>query len=316
MFYLSFLDRLLVLSPITVDNKKLLTFIYLSEIYPAMILQQVIYEYCQLNSLSIEELLRKEKHQLFHKRMETESCCKCESELSKFYKILPENLWKSLFMTNDGNYSHSCLFDQKHCSERFVPKLIKTMDLSMSKALILNIPDILIYIVKRLCIRDFDQFLMNNQHVIYHSMKKEWCCKCDKVPAEKKIINKEEWNKLFKKKDYIMCRHGNNDCCCMYFVRNGIKFKDIEDICLFKIFTISGPFSCLNNIEHDALLYFLNWTVDGEPLQTVLTNIQKVLHDEMFIVSKLSVKTTAEQSDARRWIGKNLRNQEVCLLFL
>lgn len=283
-----------------------------------MLLQQLISEYCTLNSLSIEYLLKREKHNLYHKRINTKSCCICPKESSPFYRVIQEKQWKACYETNERNSLHSCPSHLKQCSEIFVPKMIaiSTWDISMSKALILNIPDVLTYMAKCLCISGFDQFLMNNQHVIYHYMEEKRCCKCYEGHAEKKIINKEEWNKLFRKDDNISCQLGNQNCCCQYFVKGRVKISDIDHICLSKIFTIAGPIGVLNNIEHDAFWYFLNWTVDGKPLQRVITSLLNILQDKMFKVSKSSFETAAEQSDVRRWIAKNLRKQEVCLLFL
>ncbi|CAC5416345.1 unnamed protein product [Mytilus coruscus] len=309
-------DRLLVLSPITVDNTRLRIFIYLSDLYPAILLRQVISEYCMLHSLTIENILKMEKHELYHKRINTESCCICHTESSNFYKLIPEKQWKAFYETKKGNSMHSCPWNLKQCIELIVPKKIDTMDISMSKTLILNIPDILIYMVQRLCTSGFDQFLKHNQHVIYHSMEEKICCNCSEVSAEKKIINKGEWNKLFKKDDNISCKIGNKNCCCQYSVRRGIRCNNIEYILLIKIFNVVGPIAVLNKVEQDAFLYFLTWTVDDQPLRRALTDLLNIIGDKMinvstpsFIHSK-SEETKAKQSDVRMWIARHLRKQE------
>ncbi|CAC5408760.1 unnamed protein product [Mytilus coruscus] len=151
---------------------------------------------------------------------------------------------------------------------------------------------------------------MHNQHVIYNSKEGKWCCKCYEVPAEKQIINEGEWNKLFKKEDDINCQIGNTNCCCQYSVRNGIKCTDIEDVSVLKIFNVAGPIAVLNKIERDAFLYFLKWTVDGEPLRRMLTNLLKIIEDKMFYGSIATFETTAKQSDARKWIARHLRKQK------
>lgn len=311
--FLFSLDRLLALNPITVDNKALRIFIHLSEIYPAMILQQLISEYCTLNSLTIEGILGKEKHNFYHKRIQNKLCCICVTEMSTFENIISEKQWNAFYETNEGHFSHSCPLDL--CCERFSPKMINiyTWDISICKSLILNIPDIMTYMIQRLFSSDFDQFLKYNQHVIYHSKEVKWCCKCYEVPAEKQIINEGEWSKLFKKEDNINCQIGNTNCCCQYSVRNGIKCTDIEDVLLIKIVNVAGPIAVLNKIERDAFLYFLKWSVDGEPLRRVLTNLLKIIDDKMFYGSIATFETTAKQSDARKWIARHLRKQEVCL---
>lgn len=287
-----------------------------------MILQQLIYEYCSLNSITIENLLKQEKHQLYHKRVKTESCCVCHTEFSTFEKVIPEKQWRTCYDANEENSTHSCPLDPKRCSECFVPKTIDTLDISMFNLLILNIPDIMYYMIQRLCINGFGQFLMDNQHVIYHSMEERMCCKCYEVPAEKNIINKTEWQTLYKKDDTISCLTGNKNCSCQYVVRNGIKFTDIKNTCLSKIFKVAGPIAVLNKIDQDALLYFLNWTADDKLLDGVLKDLLKMINDKMFYVSIssfepfMSEDTTAKQSVICRWIDKHLRRQEVCLFFL
>ncbi|XP_052063862.1 uncharacterized protein LOC127703826 [Mytilus californianus] len=313
--FLFTLDRLLVLNPINIDTKSLRIFIYISERCPGIILHQFISEYCVSKSITIEDLLKQEKHQLYHKRIKNEPCCICRT-VSTYNRVIPEKQWKALYEGNDGSYSHSCLSERKLCIERFTPKKITTLDLPDSRALILNIPDILTYMIGRLNIKKCSQFLLRNQHVIYHSMIGEMCCKCDKVPTEKIIINIEEWNKLFKREEHTSCKTGSKICCCQYSVRNGIKFKNIEDICLFKIFTIAGPIGVLNNIEQNALLYFLNWTADAKPLRKALTYLLNMIKDKMFSASISSFippesgETSSKELDSSRWIARHLRKQE------
>ncbi|VDH93034.1 Hypothetical predicted protein, partial [Mytilus galloprovincialis] len=306
------IDRILVLNPINTNSLPI--FIHLSERYPGLILQQLISEYCASNSITMENLLIKEKHQLYHKRYKNEPCCLCPT-VSNCNRVITEKQWKALYKENEGSYSHSCAPSMiKQCIKRFAPNINDTLDLSGSIALILNTPDILAYMIDRLTIKECSQFLIHNQHVIYHSMERRMCCNCDKIPTEKIIINIEEWNKLFKKEENIFCKTGTRNCCCQYSVRNGIKFTDVEDISLSKIFTIAGPIGVLNKIEQNTLLYFLNWTADGKPLRQALADLLSMIEDKLFDVSSLShmqlEKTTTKQSDLRSWIDNHLQKLE------
>lgn len=290
----------------------------MSESCPGLILQQLLSEYCASKLTTIEEILKKEKHSLYHKRIKNVPCCLCSSD-SIYNRIITQQQWKALYKKQKYIYPKSCQCGKEPCIERFVPNTTTTLDVSVSKVLILNIPDILIYIVNRLNINEFDQFLLYNQHVLYHSMEGNMCCSCLNVPTEKILINKEEWDRLFKKEDNLCCKTGTKNCCCQYSVRNGIKFKDLEDICLSKIFTIAGPIGVLNKIEQDALLYFLHWTVDGEPLQKALLDLENIIEDKMFSInitsflSNLSEETTLKPLDAGSWIDRHLSKQEVCI---
>lgn len=317
-FLLFTVDRLFVLNPKNIDAKSLREFIYKSEICPGLILQKIISEYCSSKSLTIKDILRNEKHQLYHKRVKNVPCCICPSN-STYHRIISEQQWKSLYSKHNGCSSHSCKSGEKPCIERFVPKMMTTWDVSVSKTLILNIPDILTYVIKRLNISAFDQFLLHNKHVLYHSMEGERCCKCQTIPTEKIVINKKEWNMLFKKEDNLSCQYRTKNCCCQFSVKNGISFIDLEDICLSKIFTIAGPIGVLNKIEQDALLYFLNWTVDIKPLDKALSELDDMLDDETSninissIIFNQSKETTLKQLDARTWIDIHLPKQQVCI---
>lgn len=319
IFFFFTLDRLLVLNPINFDHIALRTFIHMSESYPGLILQQLISEYCASKSITIEDLLKIEKHQLYHQRIKNEPCCLCLT-VSNCNRVISEKQWKALYRENESSFFHSCSSSmRKQCIERFTPKMNNTLDLSGSKTMILNIPTILAYMIEHLNIKDFSLFLMHYQHVIYHSMEEKMCCKCYTVPTEKIIINMEEWEKLFKKKKTISCKIGTRNCCCQYSVRNEIKFTDIDHTCLSKIFTIAGPFGVLNKIEQNSLFYFLNWTSDGEPLQRVIIDLLGMIQDKMFKVrNSLRLPMQPEKSTAqqlRRWLDDNVQKQEVCLLF-
>lgn len=310
-------DRLLRLNRKDIDTRSIRIFMYMSESCPGLILQKLLNEYCTSKSITIEEILRNEKHQLYHKRIKNEPCCICPSG-SIYHRFIPEQQWKSLYSKLKGGNSQSCQSEKKPCIERFVPKMMTTWDLSVSKALILNIPDILTYVINRLNISEFDQFLLDNKHVIYHSMEEKMCCKCQKVPSNKINIDEKEWNILFKKEDNMSCHQGIKNCCCQYSVRNGIKFTDIEDIYLSKIFSVAGPIGELNNIEHDALLYFLHWTRDDKPLKKALLDITNMIEDKLFFINisslipNISSETKSKQLEAHSWIDGHLPKQKVC----
>ncbi|CAG2211251.1 unnamed protein product [Mytilus edulis] len=114
-------DRLLTLNPKNIDTRSLGIFIDMSESRPGIILQQVISEYCASKSTTVEEILRNEKHQLYHKRIKNVPCCICPSG-SICHKFIPEQQWKSLYSKLKSGYSHSCQSGEKPCIERFVPK--------------------------------------------------------------------------------------------------------------------------------------------------------------------------------------------------
>ncbi|XP_052063895.1 uncharacterized protein LOC127703857 [Mytilus californianus] len=317
------IGRLLALNPITLDIKKLRIFIDMSEKYPAMILQKLIFEYNSLQNVTTEDVLREEKHQLYHKRKKHQPCCKCTTELFSSIKIFPEEQWEALYEMNESSDSHVCTSNLRNCCERYFPKRINTCNVLVAIALILNIPDILTYMIDRLCVNGIDKFVMRNQHTIYHSMERKRCCKCHKgymVPTANPFINKGEWNRLFVKEDNILCSVGNTDCCCQYTVRNSIQYTDMDDISWSKIFYVVGPISVVSKIKSNALLYFLNWNVDDQTLQGALTELLKMIDDEKFCNDMLrrissfkhceSRETIANKMDATEWVSRHFRHQK------
>lgn len=309
-----------------IDYNKLCLFIDMSEKFPSIILQQIISEYCTKNKQVIEDVLKEEKHDLFHKRIKAEPCCECATEYSTYIKVIHERQWEALFEAKEGNsFSclHTCTSEVKKCYERFVPKRIATSDLLVSMPLILNIPSILKYVISRLCVSGFSKFLLQNQHTLYHSMEKIRCCKCINDPIEKILFNKKEWNKLFKKADSISCKGDTKDCCCYFSVRDGIDYASMDDTLLSKLFYVAGPISILNKIGQDSFLYFLSWTVDGKPLQNAITELLQIIEDKKCIPGILQHlssgnfsnldKTITQEADASDWLYRHLRNQKVCL---
>lgn len=317
------LGRLPELNSLDLNNTRLCEFINMSEKYPALILQMLIFEYCTSNNLNIEKVLQQEKHGLYHKRMKTYSCCRCITNSSNYEKVISEKQWNALYKFDDNADSHFCPLNIKECSERFVPKQINTSDVSVSKILILHIPDILTYMINRLCMTGFDEFLVHNQHNLYHLMETKTCCKCNKnhiKKNEKSWINQYEWNKLFVKFDKP-CQTDSKDCCCQYSVRNGIKHSEMDAMFLSKLFNFTGPMSFLHEIEQDAFLYFINWTSDEKNLHIALTGLLNMIKDEQFkfdmtrrISCSQSNEVLATQSDAYEWVSRNLQPQQVCLI--
>lgn len=291
----------------------------MSENVPALILQKLIDEYCINQQKTIEDLLKEAKHQLHHKRMIADACCNCKTELLSNYKPISEKEWKALYEINKSSNSHFCKSHPRNCSGIFVPKRIDTGDLSVSKVLILNIPDMLTYMISRLCVNGFDIFLILNKHTLYHSMEINVCCKCNTLTTGntgRSIINAKEWNNLFSKDD-TACQSSYKDCCCQYSVRNKIKQSDIDETLLSKICHVAGPIGILIKIEQDPLLYFLNWSVDVQPLSSALTELVNIIDDEKIIGSVLSFilphsnDSIADRSDTRLWISKHLRQHKV-----
>lgn len=290
----------------------------MSENYPGMILQQLVTEYCKKNGHTLEDVLEIEKHELYHKRIESScECSKGMSTFSKFSKVITEEQWRELYVVNEDSHSRNCTSSKKTCVECFVPKQISICDLSVAKVLVLNIPNMLIFMIRRLCISGFEKFLVDNQHTLYHAMEREMCCKCNKFPTEKSetlLIDANEWNILFIK-DAICGHTRSNDCCCQYSIRNGIEYSDIDHTLLSKIFSVAGPFGVLNKIEQHPVLSFLNWIDDDQILQTALMELSNVIIDSEILSNHSKPdKNIAKLSDARRWISRHLGQQQVCLL--
>lgn len=279
-----------------------------------MILQKLINEYCIKNCLTLEAILKREKHDLYHKRIGT--YCKCSKGVSTFNKVITEEQWGELYEMNESGNSRNCTSNSKSCIECFVPKKIGICDLSLAKVLIFNIPNILIFMISRLCVNGFEKILVDNQHTLYHAMEREFCCRCNKFSTKKSetlLINAIEWNKLFKK-DAICCHTSSKDCCCQYSVRNGIKHSDIDHTLLSKIFSVAGPFGVLNNIEQHPVLSFLNWIDDDQILQRALIELSNMILDSEILSNHSKPdETIAKPTDARRWISRNLGQQQVCL---
>ncbi|CAG2211277.1 unnamed protein product [Mytilus edulis] len=150
-------------------------------------------------------------------------------------------------------------------------------------------------------------------------MEKKKCCECAKETTEKLLIDKKEWNKLFRKEDNVLCKISSKDCCCHYTVIHGIKSSDIDETLMSKIFHVAGPISVLNKIVQDAFLYFLNWTVDEKALRGAITELSNVIKDETFrndILQQISscnlsqLDENSKTNDASGWVSKKLRNQK------
>lgn len=295
-------------------------FIDMSERYPAMILDKFISEYCTFKNITMENLLLKEQDNIYHKRIDTKSCCRCPAKYSKYTKVISNEHWGALYELKNDGASRSCRCSQNDCIDNFVPKRKKTFDLSVTKVLILNIPDILFYMIDRLCKNGFEKFLIHNQHEIYHYMKGKKCCRCDdmfRAHTDNQLIDQKEWKTLFTKKDNVGCKSGNTDCCCQYSVRNGVDYKKTDEMLLCKIFHVAGPIGVLNKIEENAFLGFLNYTNDDTPLQKTFEKLLNMIKDKTFCsdISKHSSSCDLIQSDdndAGRLISMHLLQQKVC----
>ncbi|CAC5424763.1 unnamed protein product [Mytilus coruscus] len=309
------------MNPIDIDSDELCKYIGLSEIYPAKILQQIITEYCTLKGETIEDILRNEKHELYHKRIKTELCCVCrDNQFCTYIKVIQEKQWETLYEMKEDADSHSCQSNIQKCCERFIPKKIDTCDLSVTVPLVLYIPDILTHITNRLYTNKFDTFLMNNKHALYHSMTTERCCSCNSVPTGKTILSKQEWNKIFKKTDVLARQTCTKDCCCQFSVINGIKSSDIDENVLSKICHVVGPISVLNKIAQDSFLYFLNWISDNRPLSDALTELLNIIEDKTLYreVSKhVSTcnfsqwdKTITKEVDVHKWVSTHIKLEQ------
>ncbi|CAC5359910.1 unnamed protein product [Mytilus coruscus] len=309
-------DRLLAMNPIHIDNKRLRMFIDMSERYPATILNKLISEYCTFKNITMERLLLREQHDIYHKRIGTAICCRCPAKYSKYTQIISNEHWEALYELKKDGASRSCRCSQNDCIDNFVPKKTKTFDLPVTKVLILNIPDILFYMIDRLCENRFDKFLMHNQHEIYHYMEEKRCCKCNnmyRAQTEKQLINQREWRKMYTKKDNACCNTDVMDCSCQYAVRNGVEYKNIDDMLLCKIFDVAGPIGDLNKIEENAFLGFLSYTVDDKPLQKTLKTLCAMIKDETFCIDKSKCYSSCDQSDendACRLISRHLLQQK------
>lgn len=303
----------------------------MSEIYPVMILRDFISEYCTLKKKTIEQILREEKHQLYHKRHKTHKCCSCTNkQFSMFLKVLSEKHWSALYLI-DCTIAHLCPLKLKICNERVVPKHnfeIDTCDVSVAMSLILYIPELLKHFARCLCVDGLDTFLRKNQHILYHSMdKKEQnkCCKCNQEHSERTMLSEDEWNKIFMKDDNTSCKKGYTNCCCKYSVKKIFQYSDIDKVIWSKVFYCAGPFSVINKIGQDAFSYFLSWTLNDQPLQSMLTGLSCVINTttEKKILGKRILEhrssstyspldeTTAKMVDTQEWISKHLQENKV-----
>lgn len=314
------------MNPIDIDSDELCKYIGLSDMYPAKILHQILTEYCTSSRQTIENILRNQKHELYHKRIKTESCCLCcEDQFSIYMKVIQEKEWETLYQMKKDDISHSCQSNIQNCCERFIPNRLDTCDLSVALTLVLYIPDILTHIINRLYMNKFDMFLKNNKHTLYHSMTTKRCCSCNNVPTGKIILTEKEWNKIFKKKDDLVRQTCTKDCCCKFTVINGIKSSDIDENLLSKICHVAGPLSVLNKIAQDSFLYYLNWNYDKTPftcLKDALTELLNIIEDRtlsreitkpVLTCNSRSDTTITEAVDVHQWISTNIKRKPVCL---
>lgn len=274
-----------------------------------------------LKQVTRHDILREEKHRLYHKRLKTVSCCQCTTEfpIYSYSKCIPEKHWEALYQVTELTNSYNCKCECTPCIECFVPKRMITFDIFVAMTLILHIPNILKYFVSQLCVTGFNTFLMNNKHTIYHCMKKNMCCECNNDSTGKVLINVAEWNTLYIKEDAVYCKTGSEYCCCQYAVRNLIKYSDVDDTLLSKIFNVAGPLRVLNKVGQDTFFYFLNWTDDDQPLQKVLIELLNIIENKQLVrlirssILSKSNETITNQFDARKWISKHLKQQQVWL---
>lgn len=297
----------------------------MSEKYPAMILQKLISEYISSKNVTTEDVLRKEKHQLYHKRKKHKPCCICTTVYVSSVNVIQEEQWEKLYEINESSDLHVCTSKLRNCCERYIPKRVNTSDISLATALVLNIPDMLSYMIDRLCVNGIDKFMMHNQHTLYHYIEKKRCCKCHNefmVPTEKPCFNKGEWNRLYVKDDNTVCSVSSSECCCQYSVRNSIQYTDMDEISWSKIFHVVGPISIISKIRNNALLHFLNCNADYETLGKALTELLQIIQDEKFCTNLLrriassnrleSRETVATKIDASEWVSKHFRHHRVC----
>lgn len=288
-----------------------------------MILRQFLSEYCASNDTTIHQLLRQEKHHLYHKREKTRTCCSCETDkFATYIKLLPEKQWRALYELTDCVNNHSSPCKSNNCCKLYVPKINLELNLSVLVSLVLYIPEILDRFISHFSDKKFEQFLKYNQHMIYHSMEKTKCCKCYNDPTEKKILHEKEWNTLFIRCEKTLCKTGNSDCCCQYSVRKEIKTSSMDPFLRCKIFDVAGPFSNINKIEQDAFSYFLNWTVCDRRLQNMLTDLLCVISTEKIEFDKLSkdifssnlshvIEASTKRIDVEKWIETHVREQNL-----
>lgn len=280
----------------------------MSETYPSMIIRECIAEFCESEDITMEHVLREEKHQLYHKRQRTENCCLCGKDLAIYMKVFTEEQWESLYELTDDRV---CLCPLTICSKSFVPKkdfTLESCDLSLVVSLVLYVPKLLKYFI---CVNGFDKFLMNNQHTLYHSMEKNRCCKCVEQPLpEKKMISKKEWSELFVRSIDISCKNSVANCCCKHTVKKEINYSGLDEHLRFTIGYVAGPISVLNDIGQDTFYHFLNWTENDKTLKKALTELSDMIKDNTLCKNILH-ETEMQNINPRRWISRHLRQYEV-----
>lgn len=322
-FYI-FLGRLLALNPICIGVKKIRRFIDMSERYPAMILDKIISEYCGLKNLSRQYILIEAKQQIYHNSMRTEACYKGSVPgLHPYIKKVPEEQCKLWYEKAYGSKMHSCPSELETCFESYIHKKINTDDLSVSMFLVQNSQNMANHIMSRICGNRFDTFLIEHKHTLYHNVWNMRCCRCIKAPTKKKSISKDEWNTLYQKDNTIICKTIPDGCCCHFSFRNDIKYSDIDNTLLSKIFRVAGPIGVFDNIPKNAFPSLLIWTADDNKILKALTDLLGVIDDKMFrqkILSSIhsqsdetiAENTIADENDAHMWVTRHMRQPQVC----
>lgn len=292
-----------------------------------MILRRLLSEYCTLKGTTIKIILHEQKHDLYHKRQKTETCCVCgrDNPLATYMRVLTEKQWETLYELTSCTGSHICPLKLNICSEKIVPRYgfdLELCDLPMVVSLILHIPEFLRHFMTQFCKNDYRTLLVENQHEIYHAMVKTRCCICRTDPTEKSMIREEEWNKICMfKNDNFSCKI--NNCCCQFTVKENIEYSDIGDLLWSKILHLVGPFRTINIIGQDTFSYFLTWNDQDTQLDCMLNDLKRVLTSarEQFNNENLrSVSSNflpqleeniANTDDVQNWITTHLREQTV-----
>lgn len=205
-------------------------------LYPVTpVVQNLMEHYLRIVKKTLSELINEYQHEIFHLYSNNRccQCVRCNDQPKKSKLVLNRTQMELLFNTDNRRAGHN---NGDLCCCYSHPIDTKQLDITLLKCLLINYCNDVFW-DDNLKIRDsnnFEDFLRNNQHDIYHLWQHQvTCCQChpDYYRPTSRHINEAEFLKMFtfhKKK----C---NLEDTCAYQVKSGIQYSEIKS--QFRLFS-------------------------------------------------------------------------------
>ena len=265
---------------IDLDDHRFYRLVTLSNKLAAQVLRRVIKQYCDVHSLTFEEVLNLYKHELFHYwHGATAGCCKCNGR--RFTRVLLDHQWNALFTDISASlpttHAHSG-HDARGCPEVFSARAgidVDVCDISLASSILtnitgkitttqvvgvitrtsittsLNISGLLEYTIDQLSshlgVNGFEQYLSKHQHRLFHQMETQPCCQCTSDPEGKNVIRPAEWSSMYNSSSVVctfpVCSH-------QYSPKPCIARTSVTTLLLHRIGQAVGPVVTVRSVRN------------------------------------------------------------------